>query len=92
MPLVLDWNSPAFQRDLLTLEKDEAMQVLRTLKKMVQMEWTQIYQDKGLRWEYIAQKELFSFRASLKIRVMAQREGERLRLFSIHPDHDSAYE
>lgn len=92
MPVLLDWNNADFQRDLLVLDKPEAMQVLKTLKKMMQMEWSQIYRDKALRWEYILQQNAYSFRASLKMRILAEREGEKLRLFSIHPDHDSAYE
>ncbi len=61
MPVLLDWNNADFQRDLLVLDKPEAMQVLKTLKKMMQMEWSQIYRDKALRWEYILQQNAYSF-------------------------------
>jgi hypothetical protein len=92
MPLELDINSPRFQVDLLTLEKEDLIQVANTLRKLLQMEWSQVYQDKGLNWEYIREREIYTLRASKKIRISALREGNHLRLLAIHPDHDSAYE
>jgi len=92
MPILVDWNHPDFQSSFLNLEKLEISQVLKTVRKILQMEWEQVYQDKGLRWEYIAQNDVYSFRASQKIRILARRDREWMRLLSVHPDHDSAYE
>jgi hypothetical protein len=92
MSVELDMNTPEFQLSLFALEKTELVQVVGTLRKIMQMEWQQVYQDKGLNWEYIDTRKFYTFRASQKIRVSALREGNRLRLLAVHPDHDSAYE
>lgn len=92
MPILVDWNHPDFQSRFLNLEKQEILQVLKTVRKLLQMEWEQVYQDKGLNWEYVSQSNLYSLRASQKMRILAHRDGEWMRLLSIHPDHDSAYE
>jgi len=55
------------------------------------MSWDQVYSDRGLKWEYIASRDIYTLRASRKIRISASREGEVMHLLSIHPDHDSAY-
>jgi hypothetical protein len=91
MPVELDMNTSEFQESLFALEKTELIQVVNTLRKLMQMEWQQIYQDKGLNWEFIDSRKFYTFRASQKIRVSAVREGNRMRLLAIHPDHDSAY-
>jgi hypothetical protein len=38
MPLQLDINSPRFQKDFFSLEKEDILQVATTLKKLMQME------------------------------------------------------
>jgi hypothetical protein len=92
MPVGLDINSPQFQKDLFALEKTDLLQVIGTLRKVAHMDWPQIYQDKGLRWEYIVSRQIYTLRASQKIHISALREGNILRLLAIHSDHDSAYE
>lgn len=67
------------------------------LRKILQMSWQQVYQDKGLNWEKIksrpgpAGQALYSFRISQKIRGVACRDGDFMRVLAIHEDHDSAY-
>jgi hypothetical protein len=91
MGLELDMNGPRFQKDFLTLEKTDLLKVANTLRKLSQMEWQQVYQDKGLNWEFIDARKFYTFRASQKMRISALREGNIMRLLAIHPDHDSAY-
>jgi hypothetical protein len=94
----LDLNSPAFQDGWLTLEREEALAVLATLRKIRQLDWDQLYRDRGLRWEAILSqpgptgKRMYSLRITRRVRAVAYREGDFLRFVSLHPDHDSAYE
>ena len=97
-PLIrLDVNSPVFQRKLWTISKPEQTAVLGTLRKLSDMRWNQVYQDKGLKWELIHSKtgpngeRLYSFRIGQAFRAVAYRDSEWLRILSLHPDHDSTY-
>jgi hypothetical protein len=36
--------------------------------------------------------KVYSFRLNQRIRALAYRDGDFLRLISLHPDHDSPYE
>lgn len=94
----LDLNNPAFQRDLLGLQKVERHAALDTLAKLLQLTWNQIYRDKGLHWEKIASlapppgiDALYSLRITRTRRAVAYREGAFIRLLSIPPDHDATY-
>ena len=93
----LDLNNPEFQAQLLELNKQEAWAVLKTLRLLQKMSWEQIQVSKGLHWELIQSKQgasgerLYSLRISRTCRAVAFREGDWLRLLSLHPDHDSAY-
>jgi hypothetical protein len=92
--VLLDLNSLIFQEDLFALEKAEQRAILNTLKKISQMTWEQVYGDKGLNWEAIQSKAsecMYSFRFSQKYRCVATREGDYMRLHTLHVDHDSAY-
>ena len=98
MPAVLlDLNDPSFQETLLSLQRDEAWAVLTTLKKIKQLDWSQLYADRGLRWEAILSKQgaegrrIYSLRVTKRVRAVAYREGDYLPLLSLHLDHDSAY-
>ena len=51
--VLLDLNTPAFQEELFSLERQDLLAVLSTLKKIRDLEWTQLYADRGLRWEAI---------------------------------------
>jgi hypothetical protein len=70
---------------------------LKILKKISQLTWEQLYEDQGLKWELIRSKKgkqgekLYSLRVTQKCRAVAIREGDYLRLLSLHSDHDSAY-
>ena len=93
----LDLNNPMFQAQLLDLNKQEAWAALKTLRLLQRMSWEQIQVSKGLHWELIQSKQgasgerLYSLRISRTCRAVAFREGDWLRLLSLHPDHHSAY-
>lgn len=93
----IDMNNPEFQQDFFELEKSEQMAFIKTLKKIRQLRWSQLYSDKGLRWEAISSKHtqsgerIYTFRFSQKYRATALRQGDFLRLLTLHADHDSAY-
>lgn len=94
----LDLNDEEFQEDLFQLPKQQQLSVLGTLRKLSQMTWEQLYRDAGLQWELIQTrsdprgKKLYSFRMGKGFRAVAFRDGEWLKMVSLHPDHDSAYE
>jgi hypothetical protein len=96
--VLIDLNNPVFQQDLFNLPKPESLAVLKTLKKISQLTWQQLYEDQGLKWELIYSKQgktgekLYSFRITQKCRGVATRETDYLRVLSIHYDHDSAYQ
>ena len=94
----LDLNNVVFLRNLFALAKDDQRQALTTLGKVFQLTWDQVYADPGLRWEAIASQvgphggRLYSFRMGKALRAAAYRQEDWLRILSLHPDHDSAYE
>ncbi|MGE3920558.1 MAG: hypothetical protein AB7F64_06405 [Gammaproteobacteria bacterium] len=93
----IDMNNPEFQKDFFSLEKNEQLALLKTLKKISQLTWDQLYSDQGLKWELILSKQskaghrIYSFRFSQKYRALALRQEQFLRLLTLHVDHDSAY-
>ncbi len=95
--VLLDLNSPVFQRDLFALEKTGQSALLSTLKRIRGMSWQRVYADTGLKWESIHSrqgpdgKRLYSFWASWAFRTGGYRDGKWLRILSLHADHDSAY-
>ncbi len=95
--IIIDMNNPTFQDDLFKLKKDEQLSLIRTLKKINQLTWDQLYKDQGLKWELIISKttkcagRIYSFRFAQKYRALALREDSYLRLLTLHTDHDSAY-
>jgi hypothetical protein len=95
--ILLDLNNPIFQQDLFISPKTEALAVLKSLRKISQLTWEELYKDQGLKWEMIRSKQgkngekLYSLRITQKCRVVALREGDYLRFLSLHSDHDSAY-
>ncbi len=44
----LDLNNEVFQQGWFRLEKEEQQRVLDTLKKISQLNWSQVYRDAGL--------------------------------------------
>ena len=95
--LKLDLNNPVFQKQLFDLAKEKQLSVLKTLWKLSNMAWNQVYQDQGLKWELIYSrsgphnKRLYTLRIGRGFRAVAYRDGQWLRLLSLHPDYDSAY-
>lgn len=93
----IDMNNPDFQTDLFNLEKQEQIALIKTLKKIHQLRWSQLYLDNGLKWEVISSKQtecggrIYSFRFSQKYRATTLRQEDFLRLLTLHVDHDSAY-
>lgn len=94
----IDLNNPVFQDSLFNLEKEQQRAVLTTLRKISAMSWTQVYRDSGLKWELISsrigprEERIYSLRMGKGFRALAYREDNWMRLLSLHPDHDSAYE
>jgi hypothetical protein len=95
--VLLDLNAASFQHDWFTMERDDAQAVLETLRKLRTLDWNQIYSDRGLRWELVESRagfkdqRLYSLRVTRKARAVGYRDGNVLRMVSLHPDHDSAY-
>ena len=94
----LDLNNPVFQRDLLGLQKVERHAALDTLAKLRQLNWQQVYRDKGLHWEKIVSinpppgiAALYSVRITQTRRAVAYRDGAFIRLLAIPSDHDATY-
>jgi len=96
-PVRLDLNDPEFQRQLFDLAREGQLQVLRTLERLSRMTWTDVYRDHGLKWEAILSRRgpaggrLYSLRISRSARAVALREGNWLRLLTLHLEHDSTY-
>ena len=94
----LDLNNSEFQEQFFSLEKADALSVLGAMRKLSRMSWEQVYQDPGIRWKAIASKvgpaggRLYSLRMGKGLRAVAFRQDDWLRILSLHPDHDSAYE
>ena len=95
--IALDLNSAEFQECWFGLERQELLAVVSTLRKIRQLDWEQLYRDKGLRWELIHSRvgvrgqRLYSIRMTQRMRAVCYRDGDILRLLSLHPSHDSAY-
>lgn len=94
----LDPNNPVFQENLLHLQKPDRHAALDTLKKIRQLTWTQLYRDKGLKWEKIASvappagvDAIYSLRITQARRCTAYRDGDFMRFLTIAPDHDAIY-
>jgi hypothetical protein len=97
MAILLDLNRPRFQQDFLALEKTELLAFVKTLRKLSQMEWQQVYGDSGLNWELVKSSEgpegqkLYSLRVTQKCRALVERKDNTIVFVSLHPDHNSAY-
>ena len=95
--VLLDLNNAVFQDDWFSLERSDALAVLNAFRKIHQLDWEQLYRDPGLRWEAILSRSgpgnqrIYSLRITQRVRAVAYRDGQFLRLLSLHSDHDSAY-
>lgn len=96
--VILDLNNPIFLDEFFSLDKTELSRVVKALKKIRSMDWDTFTRHRGSRWEEIGHieapngKPAHSFRLSQKYRALAYRDGDFLRVLSLHLDHDSAYE
>ena len=94
----LDLNSPEFLDVFLRLESADLKQVVASLRRVRELDWNSLYRHSGFHWEAIEHLQapngakVFSLRLGQRIRALAYRDGEFLRVLSVHPDHDSAYE
>jgi hypothetical protein len=94
----LDLNSPEFQDVFFRLQADELKQVVASLRRLRELDWNSLYRHTGFRWEIIEHlkapngAKVHTPRLSQRIRAVAFRDGDFLRLSSLHPDHDSANE
>lgn len=79
------------------LDPAELRQVVASLRRLRGLDWNDLYRHAGFRWEALEHLKgpggatVYSLRLSQRIRAVAFRDGEFLRLVSLHPDHDSAY-
>jgi hypothetical protein len=95
--ILLDLNNPVFQQTWFSLDHQEGLAVLATMRKLSRMEWDALYHDKGLLWEAIVSRSgphgqrIYSLRITQRIRAVAYRDSDLLRFLSLHRDHDSAY-
>ena len=93
----LDLNSPEFQAVLFRLALQELKQVIASLGRLRGLDWSTVYRHHGFKWEALGHirtpngATAYSVRLSEKIRAIGYREGNFLRLISLHADHDSAY-
>ena len=94
----LDINQPEFLKSLLDLDKTERNRVLDTFKKLMKLDWEQVYRDPGLKWEKITSVRppkgldaIYSIRITQARRATAIREGDFMRFLTVQPDHDATY-
>jgi hypothetical protein len=92
----LDLNSPEFQAQFFALERTMLSQVVEVLDRLRKLAWIDVSRSPGLKWEKIGRtapngEPLYSLRITQKVRAVGFREGDYLRLVSLHADHDSAY-
>ena len=93
----LDLNSPGFKDVFFRLQADELKPVIASLRRLRRLDWNGLYRHTGFRWEAVEHlkapngAKVYSLRLSQRIRAVAFRDGDFLRLISLHPDHDSAY-
>jgi hypothetical protein len=94
----LDLNSPEVQDVLFRLTAEQLKQVVAALGRLRALHSHELYSHSGFQWEHIAHLKgpggasVHSLRLSQRIRTIGYRDGDFLRLVSLHPDHDSAYE
>ncbi len=94
----LDLNSPAFQRQLFALEMTELRLVFTAFAKLIALDWAMLQTSKGFHWEDAGHtapapngSRIKSIRITQKVRALAYRDRDFMRLLSLHFDHDGAY-
>lgn len=82
---------------LFRLELAELKQMVGSLRQIRELDWSTLYRHTGFQWEAIRHLRTphgataHSLRLSENVRAVAYRDGDLLRVVSLHPDHDSAY-
>ena len=93
----LDLNSPVFQETFFALETTDLKQVVASLRRVRELDWHEFYRHTGFQWEAVHHlkapngTKVYSLRLGQRMRAIAYREDDFLRVLSLHPDHDSAY-
>ena len=94
-------SSPALVSQIADLSKENLISFQKTLRKILQVSWNQLYQDHGLKWEEITtipdivlgnrKYRPYSIRLNQKFRAVVMRKENEMVFISLHTDHDSAY-
>jgi hypothetical protein len=87
----LDLNSPEFLDVFFRLQADELKQVVTSLRRLRELDWNTLYRHTEYRWEALEHLKaptsggrVYSLRLSQRIRAVAVRDGDFLRLISLH--------
>jgi hypothetical protein len=104
MNVEVDINFPRFLEEFEALESTEADLLLKTLSRIERMTWSDVYRTstktagdkRGINFEPLDKEieggpRIATIRVTAKFRARVCREGRKMRLISLHPDHDSAY-
>lgn len=97
MMVKLDLNQRPFQAQFSSLDNENTLAFRNLIRKLLSLEWNQVYQDAGLNWELIrgqpknAEPRLYSIRVTKKCRAVVSRDGAIMRFHGLFPDHDGAY-
>jgi hypothetical protein len=89
--------SPSGLQKQVPIGFSELKEVVGSLRRLCELDWNAVYRHTGFKWEAIRHirtpngATAYSLRLSEKIRAIAYRDGDFLRIISLHPDHDSAY-
>ena len=90
--VLLDLNYSEFQSVLFDLDVPDIKKVFKTLKKVKNMTWQEVFQDHGLKWEELKSVPgKFTIRLSQAHRAVVARDGSFMRFLVLSPDHDAAY-
>jgi plasmid maintenance system killer protein len=98
----INLSSEPLVAQLAILNRENLLSFQKTLRKILQMTWPQIFHDQGLKWEEITTApdikvhaklcRPYSIRINQKFRAVVTRVENEMIFISLHPDHDSAYE
>ncbi len=97
MAIELDLESPEFTKEFEKLSLTQQTKLGEKLARIQSLSWQGFQQTQGYKWEKVRNREspsggpMYSFRLSKKHRALAYRDGNLLRVLSLHLDHDSAY-
>ena len=80
------------------MDKAERNRVLDTFRKILKLDWLQVYRDPGLKWEKITSVRppkgldaIYALRVIQARRATALRDGDYMRLLTVEPDRDATY-